>query len=171
MNLIFRFIGLVIALLTFKKKRITEPTHTYEYNTLVYPTDLDLQMHMNNGRYLSIMDIGRTELLVRSGLFKACKTNGWIPVVAGIKIKYRKQFFLFKKFCLKTRTVSWDEKWFFMEQQFERKGSVRCEALVRGCFIKRKTGKPVPTRELFKIMGYDFDKEKKLIEPEDLRGF
>ncbi|MBN9173553.1 MAG: 4-hydroxybenzoyl-CoA thioesterase, partial [Microbacterium sp.] len=30
------------------------------------PTDIDILMHMNNGRYLSLFDLGRWDLLVRT---------------------------------------------------------------------------------------------------------
>jgi len=35
----------------------------------VLPTDLDVLGHMNNGVYLSIMDLGRMDLLQRSGVW------------------------------------------------------------------------------------------------------
>ena len=35
------------------------------------PTDLDILRHMNNGRYLSLFDLGRWDLLIRTGLFDA----------------------------------------------------------------------------------------------------
>ena len=48
----------------------------------VLPTDLDLLFHMNNGKYLSILDLGRLDLLLRSGLWQALTERGWYPVVA-----------------------------------------------------------------------------------------
>ena len=37
------------------------------------PTDIDLLRHMNNGRYLSLFDLGRWDLLVRTGLLDVMK--------------------------------------------------------------------------------------------------
>ena len=36
----------------------------------VWPNDLDLNMHMNSGRYLSMMDIGRVEILARTRMLR-----------------------------------------------------------------------------------------------------
>ncbi len=49
----------------------------------VRPHDLDLFGHVNNGRYLTIMDVARLDLLVRSGLWSRIRARGWYPVVAG----------------------------------------------------------------------------------------
>ena len=34
----------------------------------VWPTDLDMNVHMNNGRYLQIMDVARAEWMMRTGV-------------------------------------------------------------------------------------------------------
>jgi hypothetical protein len=33
----------------------------------VLPGDLDVNVHLNNGRYLALMDLGRFDLLIRAG--------------------------------------------------------------------------------------------------------
>jgi hypothetical protein len=48
----------------------------------VLPTDIDIAMHVNNGMYLSLMDLGRFDLMVRSGVWKRMRRRGWGPVVA-----------------------------------------------------------------------------------------
>ena len=56
----------------------------------VLPTDLDLLRHMNNGTYLTLMDLGRMDLMLRSGVWKIVSDQGWYPVVAGQTISYRR---------------------------------------------------------------------------------
>ena len=34
----------------------------------VWPNDLDTNAHMNNGRYLTLMDLGRFDLMTQCGL-------------------------------------------------------------------------------------------------------
>jgi len=36
----------------------------------VWPNDLDLFGHMNNGRYLTLMDLGRLQIVMKSGLLR-----------------------------------------------------------------------------------------------------
>ena len=56
------------------------PTHRgslgISYLTLrVCPGDLDTSLHMNNGRYWTLMDLGRTDLMLRSGFWRAVVRN------------------------------------------------------------------------------------------------
>ena len=64
MNLLLR-----LALVLFQGRRGPRLglLDTGSLHMRVWPTDLDVLMHMNNGRYLSLMDLGRVDLLVRSG--------------------------------------------------------------------------------------------------------
>ena len=90
----------------------------------VWPTDLDLNGHMNNGRYLTLMDLGRIDLMARSGLARVALRRGWRPVVGSATIRFHRALKLFHRYELKTRVVGWDAKWFYIEQRFEREGAV-----------------------------------------------
>ena len=50
-----------------KDARAARPSARIRLTTL--PTDIDILRHMNNGRYLSLFDLGRWDLLIRTGLF------------------------------------------------------------------------------------------------------
>ena len=39
-------------------------------NFRVLPTDLDVNLHMNNGRFLQIMDLARIDWLLRTGILQ-----------------------------------------------------------------------------------------------------
>jgi acyl-CoA thioesterase FadM len=54
------------------------------------PNDLDLLRHMNNGSYLTLMDIGQVDLLVRSGAQREVDRRRWYPVVVGESIRFRR---------------------------------------------------------------------------------
>jgi acyl-ACP thioesterase len=56
----------------------------------VWPTDIDIFRHMNNGIYLTLMDVARFDMLKRSGAWKACKKEHIHPVVVGETISFRK---------------------------------------------------------------------------------
>ena len=53
-------------------------------------SDLDQIGHVNNGVYFSMMDLGRVDLLWRSGFWQKPTKAGWYPVVASQTITYRK---------------------------------------------------------------------------------
>ena len=80
-----------------------------------WPHDLDVYLEMNNGRILSILDIGRTGLAQRVGLIGALKDNKWGMTMAGNSVRYRKRIRPFAKFRTVSRAVGWDEKFFYLE--------------------------------------------------------
>lgn len=68
MNLIFRLIRVIVHAV-FREK--LGPFDESKVNFRVLPNDLDLNFHMNNGRYLTLMDLGRIDYFVRCGIAKA----------------------------------------------------------------------------------------------------
>ena len=48
----------------------------------VMPNDLDIRLHVNNGRYLTLCDLGCFDFFVRSGLLAVMKQRNWMPLVA-----------------------------------------------------------------------------------------
>ena len=87
MNLYWRMLLLRLRWLRARRLSIWDTART---PFRVVPTDLDLLLHMNNGKYLTLMDLGRMDLMVRSGMWAKLSARGWFPVVAGQTITYRK---------------------------------------------------------------------------------
>jgi len=56
-----------------------------------WPQDLDLFMEMNNGRILTILDLGRTSLAHRAGLLATLRKQRWGLTMAGVSVRYRKR--------------------------------------------------------------------------------
>lgn len=122
----------------------------------VWLNDLDLNRHMNNGRYLTLMDLGRVHLLGKAGVLKeALFSKHWMPVVANLAIRFRRSLALFRRFELVTRIVGWDDKWFYLEQRFEieDKGEKKLAAIayLRSGF--RSASGVVSPREVLQLAG------------------
>src|SRR5690606_10390917 len=81
----------------------------------VWPTDLDILRHMNNGKYLSIMDIARFDLLQRTGVWELFQREAWYPVVVGQTISYRKSLNPWMKFEIESRILGFDEQAVYLE--------------------------------------------------------
>jgi YbgC/YbaW family acyl-CoA thioester hydrolase len=120
----------------------------------VVPTDIDTLMHVNNGMYLSFMDIGRVDLMIRAGAWDVLTRNGWYPVVASATITYRRSLQLWQRFTLETRLVGVDAKATYVEQRFVVGGEIFATAFVKARFLK-KTGGTVTVAELTEALGYD----------------
>lgn len=158
MNLYIRFFFHLIA--AFFRGRVHNVLETTTLRFRVLPNDLDLNMHMNNGRYLTIMDIGRTDFVIRTGMFQKVIRAGQIPVLAAATIRFRVQLEPFREYALQTRIVCWDEKWAYMEQRFiitkgKKAGEIAAIAIVKGAFYDKKKKATVPTDKLLRAIGFE----------------
>jgi len=99
----------------------------------VEPQDVEVR-RMNNGRYLTLMDLGRFDLAVRMGCGRAMIKNRWQPLVRSACITFNRSLELGQRFDLVTRIAGHDEKWWFIEQRFEREGTVHALAYLKGLF-------------------------------------
>jgi acyl-CoA thioesterase FadM len=106
----------------------------------VWPSDLDTFNHMNNGKFLSIQDLGRLDLMLRTGAWKTYNKLGWYPVVVASTITYRKSLELWQKFDLETKIIGWDDIAFYMEQRFVVDGEMYSKSVIRVRFLKRPRG-------------------------------
>jgi acyl-CoA thioesterase FadM len=109
---------------------------TVEFRVL--PGDLDVNVHLNNGRYLALMDLGRFDLLIRGGLFRPMLRRRWRPLLGSAMVRYRRSLQPFQRFRLISRLVCWDDRWFVFEQRFESRGQLYAVALARGLFRDRQ---------------------------------
>jgi hypothetical protein len=73
---------------------------------------------MNNGRYLQIMDVARTEWMLRTHVASAIRRNRWAAVLGGGFIRYRHSLRIMQAYHVRTRLLCWDQRWFFLEHAF-----------------------------------------------------
>nr|WP_246286215.1 acyl-CoA thioesterase [Microbacterium pseudoresistens] len=116
------------------------------------PTDLDVLRHMNNGRYLSLFDLGRWDLLTRTGLMDAMKSRGWYAVVSSETVTFRKSLELWQRFDVESRMIGHDEKAVFLEHRAVVDGEVYAKAIIRARMMKRSGG-TLSHEELFGALG------------------
>jgi acyl-CoA thioesterase FadM len=132
MNLYLRLFLLLFKLIGLPRKGLLEESRVVFH---VLPTDCDINFHMNNGRYLSFMDLGRVHLMQQLGAIRIIFRKRWMPVLAAADINFIRQLAPFQKFELVTRIVTWDDKYCYMEQRFESKGALCAHAYVKGLFL------------------------------------
>lgn len=106
--------------------------------------DVDVNLHMNNGRYLTIMDLGRIDILIRSGLYREMRLRKLMGVVAVQRVRYRLALDPFEKFRLESRIVGWTDDSLVFEHRMLRvkKGEEKlaASATVRFVFVARARG-------------------------------
>ncbi|MDQ2697276.1 MAG: thioesterase family protein [Actinomycetota bacterium] len=153
MNVMWR--TLLVMLSARKRLRRTgrlAPTGISRLRLTTLPTDIDLLRHMNNGRYLSLFDLGRWDLLVRTGLWDVMKRHGWYAVVSSETITFRKSLNLWQRFDVESRMIGHDDKAVYLEHRAVVDGEVFARAIIRARMMKRSGG-TLPHDELFAAVG------------------
>src|SRR3712207_1874095 len=115
MNLWLRLLHLIIA--SFVRPRLDAVRDVSRLAFRVWPHDLDTSLHMNNGRYWTLMDLGRTDIMIRSGLWRPILRHGWVPVVNAGQIRFRRELRPFRPFTLESRILTWTDTHVVMEHR------------------------------------------------------
>ncbi len=153
MNLFLRLIW--VAMRAWRAPRL-EVMETSVVPLRVLPNDLDLNLHMNNARYLALMDLGRLDLTMRLGLLRAMVRQHWQPVLATAAIRFFRPLKVFERFELHTRVLWWDDRSVHMEQVFRDQRGVIARAQVRGVLVGREG--VVGTQDILEQVGWSAEK-------------
>lgn len=138
MNLIFRM--LYVFVLSWFREPLGFGKPVSRLSLRVLPNDLDINFHMNNGRYLTICDLNRVDLFIRTGLLKAMSKRGWIPVIAEHTMTYKKPLGLFEQYDVQLEVTHSDDKYFYMAHTFKKDGVIMAEGTSKGCVYARGVG-------------------------------
>ena len=116
-------------------------------------TDIDIAMHINNGMYFSLFDLGRFELMVRSGAWGVIRKNKWTPVVQAETVTFRKSIVLNQRFTQETRIIGMDERCIYFEQRMVADGEIYAQATIATRMVSKKG--PVANQEIIAAVGED----------------
>lgn len=153
MNVIWRTLLVVLqARLRVRRHGRIEPTAVGRIRLTTLPTDLDILRHMNNGRYLSLFDLGRWDLLIRTGLFDAMRSRGWYAVVSAETITFRKSLNPWQRFTVESRFLGHDDRAMYLEHRAVIDGEIYARAIIRARMLRRSGG-TVGHDELFAAVG------------------
>ncbi|MGD9785950.1 MAG: thioesterase family protein [Hyphomicrobiaceae bacterium] len=158
MNLWFRLLWYLLTLRFRPHLEVPEGVSRLAFR--VWPHDLDTSLHLNNGRYLTLMDLGRLDVMAASGLMKAALRHRWTPVASAIKIRYRRELTLFQRFAIETRILTWSREAVVMEQRFvvmggAKDGQLAAHALFKGGLYDRAEKRFVPIARLMQEVGVE----------------
>ena len=114
---------------------------------ICWPWDLDPWRELNNGRTLTLYDLGRLPLGQRTGLHKVLVSRGWGMTVAGNTTRYRARVRMFDRVTMVTRAFGWDQRFIYMEQSMWKGGTCTSHMLIRSA-VTSKEGIVPPARVL-----------------------
>ena len=126
---------------------------THHSTHMCWPWDIDPWMELNNGRTLTLYDLGRIPLAMRMGLHKTLREKGWGLSVAGNSTRYRRRVKMFDRLAMRSRLLGWDGRFLYMEQSMWKDGECTSQILIRSALIGRgRTGIIAPV-ELARLLG------------------
>jgi len=112
-----------------------EGTHVSHH--ICWPIDIDFNFEMNNGRVLTIYDIGRIPLAIRTGLLRVMMKRKWGFAMAGASVRYRKRILPFDRFEVHSRSIARDDKFFYIEQTMWKRGEAASNILYRSAVVDK----------------------------------
>lgn len=113
-------------------------TDVHVSHHMVWPWDLDGFLELNNGRALTLYDLGRLGMGARVGLIKVLKARKWGLTMAGSSVRYRRRMHAFERFETRSRAVCWDDKFVYIEQSmWKTNGDCASHVLYRSAVTDR----------------------------------
>ena len=162
MNLYFR---LLLLLWRIRQNRQVQPLlDPVDITFRVMPSDCDINLHLTNSRYLAFMDLARTWMTEKMGLFNEVMKRRWFPIVNATAITYIRDIKPFQTFTVTTKLVGWDHKYFYIEQKFHSERGLHAIAFIRGVF-RHKAG-IVSIEEMLDVSGFKDQKPDLPVEIE-----
>ncbi len=153
MNLYLRLFWTLLRVRFLKPISMEDP---FEREFQVLPNDLDLNGHMNNGRYLTLLDLMIIEFFARTGFLKVLMKHGWKPMSGGAVITYRKGLKPFQKYRIRYSHAASNEVWNFMHFEFlTMDGEICAAGYMKGAAVSKRG--LVPNNVSFAKMGMEVD--------------
>lgn len=126
---------------------------THVSHHICWPWDLDIWRELNNGRTLTLYDMGRLPLAGRVGLIRVLRQNRWGLTIAGATVRYRRRVRAFDRIEMRSRCIGWDARFLYIEQSMWRRGDCTSHSLYRSA-VTDANG-IVPTWKVARALGHD----------------
>lgn len=147
----YPYLRLAKEILKFRKAPPLGIFDTHVSTHICWPWDIDPWMELNNGRTLTLFDLGRVPLAIRSGLARVVRQQGWGMAIAGNTTRYRKRVTAFQKVTIRSRCVGWDARFIYLEQSMWQGEDCTSQMLARSAFTSRQG--LVPPARVLEAMG------------------
>ena len=149
----------MLQLIRAAMRRRKPPTHgIFDRVSMEYRVgllDLDINMHLNNAKYLKFMDRCRLEHALSTGLLNRMVQARCNAVVANTEIAYVRELRPYQHFHVITRIIGWDDKYVYYDQRFESQGKLHTHALLR--IVNFYGGKAISPQAVQEITGLNLN--------------
>ena len=124
---------------------------THVTHLICWPWDIDIFLEMNNGRALTLYDLGRVVLVQRMGMTEIMRRERWGGSIAGASVRYRRRVRAFDRIEMRSRIIGWDDRFTYAEQSMWRGNDCASHVLLRMATTDRNG--IVPTARIEAAMG------------------
>ena len=111
----------------------------------IWPWDIDMFLELNNGRVLTLYDLGRLPLAGRVGLVRVLRKKKWGLTMAGASVRYRARVRAFQRVEIRSRAVTYDDRFIYLEQSMWR-GDICCSHILYRSAVTDRSGIVAPER-------------------------
>lgn len=106
------------ALSVFAQAALAPAATTSRLQLVVRPWDVDLNVHLTNSRFPQLMDLGRLDLLVRSGAARALFQARQNPILVELRLRFVRELRLGTRYVLETRATQLERRAVVFTQRF-----------------------------------------------------
>ncbi len=148
----YPFVRMALELQAARRAPRLGLSDVHESRHVCWPWDLDFWAELNNGRTLTLYDLGRVPFALRLGIVGPLRRRRWSMTVAGSSVRYRRRVRVFRRILMRSRIAGWDDRFIYVEQgMWLADGSCAGHALLRMAVAGRDG--IVPTSEVLAEMG------------------
>lgn len=112
----YPFLRMAKELVKFRNAPPMQVGDVHVSHHFCWPWDLDFWMELNNGRTLTLYDLGRIPFAQRGGLIAVLKRERWGLTIAGSVVRYRRRVRMFDRVEMRTRLLTMDARFIYIEQ-------------------------------------------------------
>ena len=107
------------------------PGEVHVARTRCWPTDIDHLWELNNGRSLTLMDMGRMACIRQTRMVEDLARRGARIAIAGSCVQYRRRVKLWEALEIRSKIIGSDARFFYMEQVLLASGAFAHHAVFR----------------------------------------
>lgn len=147
----YPFARMALELLLHRRAPPLPLTGTHVSHHRCWPWDLDPWAELNNGRTLTLYDLGRIPLAGRTGLAGVLRRQGWGLTVAGNATRYRRRVRMLDRIEMRSRCIGWDMRFLYTEQSMWKGDDCAGQIVIRSAVTSDEG--IVPPARLLEAMG------------------
>ncbi len=148
----FPFVRLVKELFKVGRMSPLDIGEIHVSHHICWPWDLDMFVELNNGRTLTIYDLGRLPMAKRAGFLPVLRQNDWGMTMAGATVRYRRRVTVFQRIEMHSGALGRDARFLYLHQTMWRKGQALSSIIYRVAVTD--VNGIVPTQKVVDALGY-----------------